>query len=103
MQILTNGFTPLVECSDDTQIESFRSYFDSRTEKAAETYEQIGNSKSNISWSNGNKTITYNGTWRETNKTGPWPRAGVCYYFRYGARDTCGNYSTYVSDSCFSY
>ena len=105
MTTFNNGFQPLVVCTDNVQISSFRSYFDSRpgSEKAKEAYEDIGNDKPNLTWENNGAKITYNGVWRETNKVGPWPRKGLCYYFRYGAMDTCGNYSTDVSKNCYSY
>lgn len=101
MTILTNGFRPLVTCTDDTEVSSFRSYFDSTTDKASQTYEQIGNNKTNITGTTTEKT--YNGTWAETNRVGPWPRSGPCYYFRYGAMDSSGNYCTYVTKECYSY
>ena len=101
MVILSNGFRPKVTCTDNSNIESFRSYFDSTTSKAAQTYEQIGNSKSNITKTN--TQIIYNGTWATTNKVGPYPTKGTCYYFRYGAQDTAGNYSTYVTKECYKY
>ena len=103
MIIFNNGFKPEVHCDDDVGLASFKSFFAYENDAQAQ-YEDIGNTKTTtISWSNNNKTITYNGVWRETNATGPWPSKGQCYYFRYGAMDTSGNYCTYVTQNCYSY
>ena len=100
MLILSNGFKASVTCTDNVEVSSFRSYFDSTTDKAAQTYEKIGNNKKITGTTT---TKNYNGTWATTNSVGPWPKKGTCYYFRYGAMDSSGNYSTYVTNSCFKF
>ena len=106
LTILNDGFRPLVECNDDVAIQSFRSLYDSRpgSENPKKVYTEIGTDKQNLTWTNSNKTITFNGAWRRSNiYDTPLPVSGLCYYFRYGAMDTKGNYCTYVSSQCFSF
>ena len=95
---VSNGIRASFSCTDESGTPEISSLFDSTTSKTAETFENIGTIKNGIV--NGN-TRSVVSTWT-TNNSVSIPTRGTCYYFRYGARDSSGNYSTYVTDKCYT-
>jgi len=94
---VSNGIRASFSCTDDEDIPEARSLFDSTTEKSAATFDTIGTLKSG-SVSGTTKTVI--STWNVNNPISQ-PTPGTCYYFRYGAKDSKGNFSTYVTNICY--
>jgi len=94
---VSNGIRASFSCTDDEDIPEVRSLFDSTTEKSAATFDTIGTLKSG-SVSGTTKTVI--STWNVNNPISQ-PTPGTCYYFRYGAKDSKGNFSTYVTNICY--
>ena len=95
---VSNGIRASFSCTDESGVPEISSLFDSTTSKSAETFENIGTIKNGVV--NGN-TRSVVSTWT-TNNSVSKPTRGTCYYFRYGARDSSGNYTTYVTDKCYT-
>ena len=94
---VSNGIRASFSCTDESGTPEVSSLFDSTTSKSAEEFENIGTVKKGVVNGNKRSVIT---TWT-TNDSVSKPTKGTCYYFRYGARDSSGNYSTYVTDKCY--
>ena len=94
---VSNGIRASFSCTDESGTPEVSSLFDSTTSKSAEEFENIGTVKKGVVNGNKRSVIT---TWT-TNDPVSIPTRGKCYYFRYGARDSSGNYSTYVTDKCY--
>jgi len=95
---VSNGIRASFSCTDDEEVPEVRSLFDSTTEKSAATFDTIGTLKSG-SVSGTTKTVI--STWNVNNPISQ-PTPGTCYYFRYGAKDSKGNFSTYVTNICYT-
>ena len=98
VRAVTNGIQASFSCTDDSGAPTVKSLFDSTTSKSASTFDAIGTTKSG-SVSGNTKTVV--STWNTYN-TISQPTPGTCYYFRYGAQDIEGNFSTYVTDLCYT-
>ena len=98
VRAVTNGIQASFSCTDDSGAPTVKSLFDSTTSKSATTFDAIGTTKSG-SISGNTKTVV--STWNTYN-TISQPTPGTCYYFRYGAQDIEGNFSTYVTDLCYT-
>ena len=97
VKAVSNGIQASFSCTDDSGVPILRSLFDSTTSKSAATFDNIGTFK-NGSVSGNTKTVI--SIWN-TNNTVSKPTPGICYYFRYGAQDSEGNFSTYVTNICY--
>ena len=98
VRAVTNGIQASFSCTDDSGAPTVKSLFDSTASKSATTFDAIGTTKSG-SISGNTKTVV--STWNTYN-TISQPTPGTCYYFRYGAQDIEGNFSTYVTDLCYT-
>ena len=94
---VSNGIRASFSCTDESGAPSITSMFDSTTSLAAKEYENIGTDKKGIVSGNTRSIVS---TWT-TNDPVSVPTKGKCYYFRYGGKDSSGNYSTYVTKSCY--
>ena len=98
VRAVSNGIQASFSCTDDSGVPTLRSLFDSTTSKSAATFDNIGTLK-NGSVSGNTKTVV--STWN-VNNTISQPTPGTCYYFRYGAKDAQNNFSTYVTNVCYT-
>ena len=94
---VSNGIRASFSCTDESGAPSITSMFDSTTSLAVKEYENIGTDKKGIVSGNTRSIVS---TWT-TNDPVSVPTKGKCYYFRYGGKDSSGNYSTYVTKSCY--
>jgi len=95
---VSNGIRASFSCTDNSGAPTVRSLFDSTTEKSAATFDTIGTLKSG-SVTGTTKTVI--STWNVNNPISQ-PTKGTCYYFRYGGQDAEGNFSTYVTNICYT-
>ena len=105
IRVLGNGFTAQFTCSDDVQVKAVRSLYDHdpyNGQYDSKEFDNIGTQKNPTITDNG-KVNTVKTTWTPYTTPDNPPVSGVCYYFSYGAQDTCNNWVVYHTNRCYSY
>ena len=100
---MSNGFAYSFSCSDNTKVNRITSLFDHDVyhgQYDSSSFDRIGTIK-NGTITNGGKTSSYTSRWTTANPNPP--DRSTCYYFSYGAEDTCGNWAVYHTTGCYKY
>ena len=98
---LTNGIQPVITCTDAGSQVTIRSQWNVRPVGASQ-FSDIGIVKSPTSSGlrNGAYYATVQPRWTTSDAISQ-PSPNDCYYLRYGAQDSAGNWSFYISDKCY--
>ena len=98
-----DGMTASFECIDDVDVEKISSYFHSTRKNTAESFDMIGTEKTITAADKFDKGAKHYSIWTAQTDPSHVPYPNTCYYFHYGAKDACGNYTAYVTNYCLSY
>ena len=98
-----DGMTASFECTDDVDVEKISSYFHSTRKNTAESFDMIGTEKTITAADKFDKGAKHYSIWTAQTDPSHPPYSNTCYYFHYGAKDACGNYTAYVTNYCLSY
>ena len=96
---VSNGIAAELYCTDDQGAPEVASLFNSTTNQVY-SYEDIlarGSIKTGKVVGN---TRNINSRWT-TSYIPNQPAPGLCYYYQYGAKDSCGNWTTYTTNNCY--
>ena len=97
-----DGIKAYFSCTDDTSVPTVASMFNSTT-KEAYTFDMITDSSRGGTVKNGTvsgNTRTIRSTWSRSKMPQNPPQAGLCYYYQFAAKDSCGNESYWVTSNC---
>ncbi|MBQ9181641.1 MAG: hypothetical protein IJ134_03305, partial [Bacilli bacterium] len=99
----SDGMTASFECTDNVDVEKISSYFHSTRKNTAESFDMIGTEKTITATDKIAKGARHYSIWTAQTDPNHAPSPNTCYYFHYGAKDACGNYTAYVTNYCLSY